>query len=78
MGEKTTEYVFGELTNQRDFNYYVSKVATRTSKALTSQTKFNKAVVLLSWMGIAYLYFNQKKISKLTKEVEELKQMKGE
>lgn len=78
MGEKTAEYVFGELAAQRDFNYYVSKTTNRTTKALLSQSKLNKTILLLSCFSIAYMYFNEKQISRLTKEVEELKSTKGE
>lgn len=44
---------------------------------LTNQEKVNKAFGLLVIACGVCLYFNNKKISKLTSEVKELKQMKG-
>ena len=78
MGEKTTEYIFGELASVRAFNNDVTKYAINTKRALIAQTKFNKAILALAALGVAYMYFNEKKNIRLTKEVEELKRMKGE
>lgn len=44
---------------------------------LTNQEKVNKAFAILVIACGACLYFNNKKIGKLTSEVKELKQMKG-
>ena len=53
-----------------------SKEQKKLEKRL--QTKFNKAILALAALGVAYMYFNEKKNIRLTKEVEELKRMKGE
>lgn len=78
MGEKTTDYIFGELASVRAFNNEVTKYAVNTKRTLIAQTKFNKAVLVLAALGVAYMYLNEKKNRRLTKEVEELKRMKGE
>ena len=78
MGEKTTDYIFGELANVRAFNNEVTKYAISTKRTLIEQTKFYKAVLVLAVLGVAYMYLNEKKNRRLTKEVEELKRMKGE
>lgn len=66
MDSTTITHILG----QKAFNDAVHKV-------LTNQINFNKACgVLFAACGV-YLYFNNKKISKLTSEVKELKQMKG-
>ena len=78
MGEKTADYIFGELASVRAFNNEVTRYAVSTKRTLIAQTKFNKAVLVLAALGLAYMYFNEKKNSRLTKEVEELKRIKGE
>lgn len=62
--------VVTHMVNQGVFNNAVGKF-------LTSQEKVNKAFSLLIIACGVCLYFNNKKISKLTSEVKELKQMKG-
>ena len=66
MDNQTIAHIIG----QSSFNDAVSKV-------LTDQTKLNKACSVLIIACGVYLYFNNKKISKLTSDVKELKQMKG-
>lgn len=78
MGDKTTDYIFGELANVRAFNNEITKYAVSTKRTLIAQTKFNRAVLVLAGLGLVYMYLSEKKNSKLTKEVEELKRMKGE
>lgn len=58
------------IVSQNSFNDAVAK-------ALKSQTTINKlcgGLVMACFIG---LYFNNKKLGKLTTEVKELKQMKG-
>jgi hypothetical protein len=62
--------VVEHMVNQGVFNKTVGEF-------LTNQEKVNKAFSLLIIACGVCLYFNNKKISKLTSEVKELKQMKG-
>lgn len=62
--------VVEHMVNQGVFNKTVGEF-------LTNQEKVNKAFSLLIVACGVCLYFNNKKISKLTSEVKELKQMKG-
>lgn len=85
MGEKQTEYVFGSLTEQQDFNkkvsnfaYVADKSLRAVSRTLSNQAKVNKTVFMLACLGMIYIYAHEKRISKLTKKVEELKRTKGE
>ena len=52
------------------------------SKVLEKQTKINRRLTMLTLIGAAYIYASEKRhryeIDELSKEIEELKQTKGE
>ena len=69
--EKMVSYVFGNIENHE-------KAIGVIAKTLSNQFKFNKTVAFFAVTTTACLYLTNKKIDKLTKEVEELKKTKGE
>lgn len=76
------DYIFGELNK---INGRITRNAVLTdenfayaAKVFKKQGHFNKRVAVFAAIVTGYLYFNERRINKLEKEVKELKQMKGD
>jgi tRNA isopentenyl-2-thiomethyl-A-37 hydroxylase MiaE len=85
MPEKVCEHIIETLIQQSHCNERVARFATMTDeslrtiyKTLKRQKRFNNQVVLFSIACSAYIYYNEKRIDNLRKQVKELKQTKGE
>ena len=85
MPEKMNEYILSVLTQQNFINDKMSQFATITNESLKIMQKdikrqrgFNKRMVLFSIICSAYIYYNEKRVDTLRKEVKEFKQTKGE
>ena len=71
-------YIFGSLRNSEDAIKLINK-------ALKGQAKLNRQLIGVAVCTTLYMYFNEhesrksnRKIEALSKEIEELKKMKGE
>lgn len=76
------DYIFGELNK---INGRITRNAVLTdenmahvARVFKKQGGFNKRAVVLAAIVTGYLYFNERRINKLEKEIKELNQMKGE
>lgn len=85
MPEKTNEYIISVLTQQNYINDRLAQFAAVTNESLKIMQKnikrqkgFNNRMVLFSILCSAYIYYNEKRVDDLRKEVKELKQTKGE
>lgn len=85
MPEKTNEYIISVLTQQNYINDRLAQFAAVTNESLKIMQKnikrqkgFNNCMVLFSILCSAYIYYNEKRVDDLRKEVKELKQTKGE
>ena len=76
--DKMVGYIFNSLHNSEEAIKLINR-------ALKSQTKLNRYLVAIAFTTMMYMYTNEherkkqnKKIEALSKEIEELKNMKGE
>lgn len=85
LHENTVDYILGEFSKQHKLNEKISKFATNTdeafqvvAKALIKVKKFDNLSVIFAMLCIGYGCYNMKKLTKLEKELKELRKMKGE
>lgn len=69
--EKMVSYIFGNIETH-------DRAIVAIAKTLKNQARLNKTVALFAVATGACLYLIDKRIEKLTKEIEELKEAKGE
>lgn len=78
MGDKARDYILEELSRQHKYNEHVEQILGNVYKALAKHKRFGKKIIVLSIAAVGYAVFCEKRISKLSKEVKELKRTKGE
>lgn len=78
MGDKATDYILEELSRQHKYNEHNEHILGNIYRTLAKHKRFGKKAIVLSIAAVGYAIFCEKRISKLSKEVKELKRTKGE
>ena len=78
MNEKATDYVLEELSRQHKYNEHNETIISNIYKMLAKNKRFHKGAVIVTIAAVAYAIFCEKRISKLSNEVKELKRTKGD